>query len=142
MIFPDVNLLLYAHDETSPRHDAARQWLESVLNAEEVCFSWHTITGFLRIITNSKVYKNPATLDRALEVVDKWMLLDNTHLIGLEKRNWQTFSTVLLEGQAVGNLVVDGHIAAVALAHGAKIASTDTDFSKFSRVSSFNPLKN
>jgi predicted nucleic acid-binding protein len=69
------------------------------------------------------------------------MLLDNTHLLGLEKRNWQTFSNVLQEGQAIGNLVMDGHIAAVALAHGAKIASTDTDFSRFANVSSFNPLK-
>lgn len=141
MIMPDVNVLLYAHDESSVRHVEARAWLESVLSHEEVCFSWHTITGFLRIITNSKVYKSPATLDKALDIVDQWMALDNTHLVGLEKRNWPTFSTVLQEGQAVGNLVMDGHIAAIALAHGAKIASTDTDFSKFSSVSSFNPLK-
>jgi uncharacterized protein len=141
MIMPDVNVLLYAHDQTSPRHDAARDWLESLLSDEQVCFSWHTITGFLRIITNSKIYKNPASLEQALAIVDRWMLLDNTHLLGLEKRNWQTFSNVLQEGQAVGNLVMDGHIAAVALAHGAKIASTDTDFSRFANVSSFNPLK-
>lgn len=142
MIMPDVNVLLYAHDESSSRHVEAREWLESALSQEEVCFSWHTITGFLRIITNSKVYKNPATLEKALDVVDQWMLLENTHLVGLEKRNWQTFSNVLQQGQAVGNLVMDGHIAAIARVHGARIASTDSDFSRFSNVSSFNPLRN
>ena len=45
MILPDVNLLLYAHDENSDFHAVAAAWLKSILASEQVFFSWHTITG-------------------------------------------------------------------------------------------------
>lgn len=141
MILPDVNMLLYAYDRGSKFNASAIVWLETVLSEEEVFFSWHTITGFLRIITHPTALANPTTIEKAVNIVDKWLELDNTHLVSLEKKNWPLFSSILIDGQATGNLVMDAHLAAMSASCGARLASTDRDFSRFSDVRTFNPLK-
>lgn len=141
MILPDVNVLLYAHDENSEFHAVASAWLKFVLSTEQVFFSWHTITGFLRIITNHRISTNPLTIAQAIEIVDSWLEPDNSHLISLEKKNWPLFSAMLIDGQASGNLVMDAHLAAMAASCGAILASTDRDFLRFSGIQVINPLK-
>lgn len=141
MIHPDVNLLLYAYDETSEFQADASAWLESVLTTEQVFFSWHTITGFLRIITNPRSSSAPLTIQQAIDIVDSWLEPDNSHLVSLEKKNWPLFSKVLTDGQASGNLVMDAHIAAMAASCGAAVATTDRDFSRFSHVRVVDPLQ-
>jgi uncharacterized protein len=141
MIFPDVNLLLYAYDTSSEFHEDAANWLEEALSSSEVFFSWHTITAFLRITTHPTALKNPTTIKTAMEIVDSWMVLENTHLIALEKKNWTLFSRMLSEGQASGNLVMDAHLAAMAASCGATMATTDKDFSRFPGIQTVNPLR-
>jgi predicted nucleic acid-binding protein len=48
---------------------------------------------------------------------------------------------LLIEGQALGNLVSDAHLAALAVQHGCELMSTDGDFARFPRVKWTNPLK-
>jgi len=141
MILPDVNLLLYAHDQNSEFHAQAAAWLKSILSTEQVFFSWHTVTGFLRIITNPRISLNPLTIDQAIEIVGSWLEPDNSHLVFLEKKNWPLFSSMLTEGQASGNLVMDAHLGAMAAACGAKLASTDRDFTRFPGIQLINPIK-
>ena len=141
MILPDVNLLIYATDYNSEFHDVAAQWLETILSREQVFFSWHTITGFLRIITHPTASSNPLTIETAVGVVDEWLRLDNTHLVSIEKKIWPLFSTILINGQATGNLVMDAHIAAIAASCGATVATTDRDFSRFTGIKTYNPIK-
>ena len=140
MIFPDVNLLVYAHDETSEFHRSASMWLRSILMSDQVFFSWHTITGFLRITTNPRIFRNPMILAQATEIVDSWLELENTHLVFLEKKNWPLFSSILIESQASGDLVMDAHLAAMAASCGAKLASTDRDFARFPSIQLVNPI--
>ena len=141
MIFPDINLLVYAHDETSIFHPSASNWLRSVLISDQVFFSWHSITGFLRITTNPRIFRNPITLAKAVQIVDSWLELDNTHLVFLEKKNWPLFSSILIESQANGDLVMDAHVAAMAASCGATVASTDRDFTRFPDIQLINPIK-
>lgn len=141
MILPDVNMLLYAYDESSEFHLVAKEWLEKTLLEDEVFFSWHTITGFLRISTNPRILTKPATLAEAVNTVGSWLALANTHLVFLEEKNWPLFSKMLIDGQANGNLVMDAHLAAMAAACGATLASTDRDFTRFPGISTINPLK-
>ncbi len=141
MILPDVNLLLYAYDVSSPFHARSRFWFETVLSEEEVFFSWHTITGFVRIITHPTALANPETIEKAVSIVGKWLALDNSHLVFLEKKNWPLFASMLIDGQANGNLVMDAHLAAMAASCGAKLASTDRDFTRFPCIQIINPIK-
>jgi predicted nucleic acid-binding protein len=47
---PDVNLLLYAADETSLRHRPARLWVETTLSVSEtIAFAWGVLLAFVRL---------------------------------------------------------------------------------------------
>jgi predicted nucleic acid-binding protein len=57
---PDVNLLLYALDETAVHHGRARQWLEDVLSGTEpVGFAWSVLLAFLRLSTRPQIFASP-----------------------------------------------------------------------------------
>ena len=45
------------------------------------------------------------------------------------------------EGQAKGAMVIDAHLAALAMEHGATIATTDRDFMRFPGLDLVNPVK-
>jgi predicted nucleic acid-binding protein len=47
---------------------------------------------------------------------------------------------MLIDGQAVANLVTDAHLAALAIEHGCALASTDSDFARFPKLKWINPL--
>jgi len=141
MIYPDVNVLLYAYDAKSPFHERSSNWLKSVLDNEQVFLSWHTITGFLRIMTHPRAMAHPTTIAKAVSIVQKWLELDNVHLVSFEKMNWPTFAKMLVDGQANGDLVMDAHVAAMAASCGATVASTDRDFTRFPNIRLVNPLK-
>lgn len=133
-------MLVYAHDDTSKYHEEAAAWLEDVLSSEQVFFSWHTICGFLRIVTNRRIFLSPLSISQAISIVESWLEQENTHLVSLEKKNWPLFSRILTEGSAAADLVMDAHLAAMAVACGAKLASTDRDFRRFDGIQFFNPL--
>lgn len=141
MILPDVNLLIYAYDENSEFYAPAVKWLKQVMETEQVFFSWHTITGFIRIVTHTSASVSPFSIEDAVAIVGEWLARENVHLIALEKKNWPLFSNMLIEGQATGNLVMDAHLAAMAASCGATLASTDRDFSRFSGIQISNPLR-
>ena len=70
----DANLLLYATDQGSARHRAARSWLERQLSGEEpVAFAWIVLLAFARLSTNPVVFERPLSPDRAFDVVDRWL---------------------------------------------------------------------
>ena len=55
MKLPDVNLLLYAMDETSVHHERAKEWLEEMLSGTEpVGFTWAVLLAFLRLATRAR----------------------------------------------------------------------------------------
>lgn len=140
MILPDVNILIYASDRGSKFHPAAIEWLEKAFSEDEVFLTWHTITGFLRILTHPTILKNPMTISKAVGIVDRWLELDNVHLVSLEKTNWKAFSSLLVESGANGNLVMDAHLAAMAMSSGARLATTDRDFRRFSGIRLLDPI--
>jgi hypothetical protein len=54
--------------------------------------------------------------------------------------HWRILKKLLTEGQATGNLVMDAHLAALAIEHGALLCTTDRDFSRFPGLRWENPL--
>jgi len=82
LILPDVNLLVYAVDETGPWHDAARTWWENTLNASTpVALCYASILDFIRLTTNARIFQSPLGVDEALEIVESWLERPNTRLI-------------------------------------------------------------
>lgn len=142
MILVDTNILLYAEDKLNPLHEDARQWWDTQLSGEfPVCLCWSIFTSFIRISTNRQIFKKPLTMKQAITRVQSWIDQPCVRLINPTENHWQIFQTMLLEGQATVNLVVDAHLAALAIEHGCLLYSTDSDFSRFPKLKWKNPLK-
>ena len=142
MILVDPNLVLYAEDASSPQHEAARTWWDAQLSgASSVCLSWGVLCAFIRISTNSRVFERPLDLDQATSRVQSWLDQPCVRLVYPTERHWTVLQALLNEGQALGNLVTDAHLAALAVEHGCTLMSTDGDFARFPMLKWSNPLK-
>ena len=81
MIFPDINLLLYAEVLAFPHHVRARAGWEGLLRGErEVAIAPFVLFGFVRLATNPRVLDIPMTVDAALNRVLGWLDLPHVHL--------------------------------------------------------------
>lgn len=89
------------------------------------------ITGFLRLSTQPTVFRQPLTVREACDQVAEWMALPNVLLVQELDDHWSRLRH-LLEAEGRGaNLVPDMHLAALAGARGAAVASFDRDFARF-----------
>lgn len=141
MKLPDVNLLLYTADESSPHHAQARSWLEGALSGtEEVGFAWLALLGFIRISTNPAVFANTLSPARAFEFVESWLDQPIAIVVHPTHRHATTLRRLLEPLGTGGNLTSDAHLAALAIEHGAELCSTDGDFSRFDGLRWTNPL--
>lgn len=141
MKISDANLLLYAYNESAAQHERAKYWLEERMSSPEIFgLSWQIITAFLRISTNAKAFPLPFTLEEAIEIVEDWLLQPQVKILHPTERHWEIFSRLILEGQTNGAMMMDAHLAALAIEHGAVLATTDRDFVRFSKLKTVNPL--
>ncbi len=141
MILPDANILLYAYNSDAAQHRKAKQWLESSLAvAEPLLFSWFTIMAFLRIATSPRLFPQPQNIGTASSIVGEWLARPNVSIISPTPGHWPILSRLLETAQATGPLVMDAHLAALAIEHGATLATADQDFKRFDGLKMFNPL--
>lgn len=142
MILVDANLLIYAYDSDSRLHDRARPWLERTLTrAEPVRLAWVTLLAFLRITTNPRVLARPLSIAEAMGIVDEWLGQPSVATLEPGARYWTILKDLLPAAQIRGPLVMDAHLAALAIEHGATLLSTDRDFARFPGVQVRNPLE-
>jgi toxin-antitoxin system PIN domain toxin len=137
----DANLLLYATDERSPRHGAARAWLTEQLTGDDtIAFAWGTLLAFLRVSTSPRVFGRPLSADRAFAVIDSWLAQPCAVVVHPGERHSLLVRQLLRPLGTAGNLVADAHLAAIAIEHGAELNSCDTDFARFAGLRWVNPL--
>jgi hypothetical protein len=142
MILVDTNILIYAEDKLSLHHEEARQWWDTQLSGESpVSLCWSILSSFIRISTNRQIFIKPLTMKQAITRIQSWIDQPCVRLINPTESHWQIFKSMLLEGQAMANLVVDAHLAALAIEHGCTLYSTDSDFSRFPKLKWKNPIK-
>jgi toxin-antitoxin system PIN domain toxin len=142
VILLDANLLLYAYDADAREHSRARSWLEKGLSGEEkVGFSWITILAFLRIATSRRYESIPMTTAEASSIVDGWMEAPNVALLSPTEQHWAILSDLLPKSQARGPLIMDAHLAALAIEHGATLCTNDRDFFRFPGLKVEFPLQ-
>ena len=141
MILVDANILLYAENSLHPRNRKARKWWDDQLSgSRSVCLCWTVLSAFIRIGTNPRVFESPLSLEQAVARVQSWLEQPCARVVRPTDRHWTVFQQMLSDGQAVANLVTDAHLAALAIEHGCRLASTDSDFARFSKLKWMNPL--
>jgi toxin-antitoxin system PIN domain toxin len=141
MTLVDVNILLYAEDAVSPHHPVVRTWWDALINGpDKVGLCWHTLNGFLRISTHPKLAVNPLTSAAACATVSGWLAHPNTQVVVPGPSHWVEYERLITATSASGNLLMDTHLAALAIEHDCSFASCDADFAKFPGLRWINPL--
>jgi len=141
VILVDANILLYAENSLHPHNRKAREWWDDQLSgSRSVCLCWTVLSAFIRIGTNLRVFESPLSLEQAVARVQSWLEQPCARVVRPTDRHWTVFQQMLSEGQAVANLVTGAHLAALAIEHGCQLASTDSDFARFSKLKWMNPL--
>ena len=137
----DVNILLYAYNADAPEHATVRKWLDGLLASREwIGLTWLTLWAFLRITTNPRIFPRPLSVKEAFEITRRWLELPTVVLIEPGARHASLLERLAIGNQAGGPLLTDAVLAAIALEHGAVVASTDRDFSRFSSIQWVNPI--
>jgi uncharacterized protein len=138
----DINLLIYAINKDTPHHSKAKIWLEeSLSNEEPFGFAWIVILGFLRIVTNSRIMPAPLSPELAIAIVDDWLQQPPSLTVVPSQRHWSILKELLPPLGTAANLTSDAHLAALAIEHGARLYSTDNDFTRFQPLRWTNPLE-
>jgi uncharacterized protein len=139
MQLPDVNVLIYAHREDAPEHDRYVDCLRALTESPEpFALSDAVLAGFLRIVTNPRIFDPPTPMDTAIAFCQRLVDWPRASLIAPSRRHWDVFVT-LCRG-IKGPLVADAYIAALAIEHGCELITTDGDFARFPGLRWRHPL--
>jgi toxin-antitoxin system PIN domain toxin len=137
----DANILLYAHFGRYTRHKRARAWLKSQLDGPEpVGLPWPSILAFLRVATNPHVFPNPISTLDAWDQVREWLSSETAWIPQPTEHHADVLAELLLQPGVTGKLIMDAHLAALAIEHGLTLYSADTDFARFRTLKWVNPL--
>lgn len=141
MMLIDANLLLFAYHSAAKEHLRAKEWLEAALESgEPVGLAADGLLAFLRITTSPALFAAPFTMEEAASIAADWLSHPAVSLLHPTERHWGILSRLLIEGQARGPLIMDAHVAALAIEHGATLWTTDRDFMRFKGLRVSNPL--
>lgn len=143
MILADVNVLVYAFRTIAPEHHAYRQWLHAQLEngVDEFALLPASLTGFLRLVTNARIFSAPAPMPVAVDFVQRLVRAPRTRWLGSERAVWERTEALLADDPTLrGNAVPDVHLAAAAMVHRCRLATADRGFARFPGLRWFEPV--
>ena len=141
MICLDVNVLVNAHRLDVPDHcDYADLLVELANGSEPVGLADIVLSGFLRIVTNRRIFKVPTPTDVALQSVNRLIDSPAGMLLRSGERHWSIFLELVSAMSARGNDVPDAYIAAYAIENNATLLSADRGFARFEQLRWQHPL--
>lgn len=139
MQLPDVNVLIYAHRLDAPEHGRYAAWLSALAQADEpFAVAEVALAGFLRIVTNGKIFDPPTPMATALTFCQRLVERPRAVLVAPSRRHWDLFVDLCANIQ--GPLVSDAYLAALAIEHGCELITTDSDFARFKGLRWRHPL--
>jgi uncharacterized protein len=98
------------------------------------------LSGFIRVVTHAKVFRNPTPLPRALTFCNALRSRPNATLLSPGRRHWEIFTGLCEAASARGNLVADAYLAALALESGSEWVTADGDYRRFPGLRVRHPL--
>lgn len=137
----DVNVLVSAYRPEAERHTDFRAFIEALVQGDEAyAVSDFVITGFLRVVTNGRIYEEPARFSEAVKFAE--IIRNQPHAVVIDPgpRFWEIFKSVCFQAHAKGRLIPDAYLAALAIEHGCEFITADRDFAKFAGLRWRHPL--
>lgn len=138
----DVNILLYASDETCPEHAPAVSFPQHCASDGQVfCLAWLTVMSYLRMATHPRIFSRPLSPVEAAGNIEALMALPHCRVVGEHDGFWATYMQVTREVATRGNLVPDAHLASVLKQNGiGRLYTHDRDFRKFTFLDVVDPI--
>lgn len=141
MILPDTNVLIYAHNTSSPEHEIVKQWWRNaVLGPEPVGIAWVVVLAFVRLLSNPRVVENPSSPEELLDVASELLDLPSVRVVSPGARHAGIMKRLFVETGATSRLTTDIHLAALASELDATLVSNDADFMRFTGIKLLNPI--
>lgn len=132
MIVLDVNVVLAAFRGDHVHHHDVRTWFNQMIaDRTEVVIPDFVWVGFVRLVTNPRIFEVPSTLGEAFEFVDAVVAAPAYRSVPGLPNGLFVFGQTCQSGDARGNLIPDAYIASVARALGCPVATLDRDFRRF-----------
>jgi uncharacterized protein len=130
-MLPDINVLVAAYRADHQHHKAAADWLTATLkdakDGQQMMLSVAVLSGFLRLVTNAKIFPEPSPSDHAVGFVD-WLLEDaNVRLLG-SSAEWPQLRQLVLDKRLAGNHIPDAQLAALVLSLSEPFVTFDKGF--------------
>lgn len=134
MLMPDVNILVYAHRRDETVHEAYATWLKQLADgAEPFALSVLVAVGFLRVVTNRRIYADPTPLPAALATIEQLASHPRCRLATPASGHLADVIRLCRATNATGKAVADAQHAALAIADGATLVTRDADFARFEK---------
>jgi toxin-antitoxin system PIN domain toxin len=141
MILMDTNVLIYAFWREAERHEEYRAWLLAMVNSPEpYAVSDLALTGMFRIVTNRRIFKEPASTGEALAFAELIREQPQAMVVAPGPRFWSIFTELCGQTEVRGNLVPDAYLAALAIENACEFVTVDRDFARFPGLRWQHPL--
>jgi len=141
MLCADVNVLVYAHRKDLREHSEYRRLLERLANDDQpLGLPDLALGGFVRIMTNRRIFTEPTSSREAWEAVDALLSAPAAMQLRTGERHWGLFRQLADDIDARGNDIADAYLAAYALENNAIWLSADRGFTRFHRLRWCHPM--
>lgn len=130
----DVNVVIAAHRADHPHHDGVRPWFDGVVAEEDFGVPATVWASFLRLVTHRRVFNEPSTRDEAFEFIIAVRAQGGHISVEPGPRHLDLLRALCDEADALADLIPDAVLGAVAIEHGATVATLDRDFARFPTV--------
>jgi len=136
------HVVLAAHREDHPHHALVRSWLDTLLAGDEpFAVPARVWAWFLRLTTNRRIFAVPTPRPEAFAFVDAVQAQPLHLALAPGPRHLLVLRRLCDEADALGDLIPDAVIAAVAAEHGCELVTLDRDFARFPSVPHRRPTK-
>lgn len=138
----DVNVLLYASDESSPFSKQAGKFIKQCVAGPEVlCLAWPTLASYIRLSTHPAIFASPLTPEDAENNLESLVRLPHVRVLSEQEGFWEAYRATTRGLSIRGNDVPDAHLAAILRQHDVTTLYTnDRDFLKYSFLRVRNPF--
>jgi len=133
----DSNILVYAINSSSPKHDRAKKFLQEKVNS--LIVTHQNILETLRVITHPKL-PSPMAPREALEAVER--ITEVCRIVTPDYKTHTIAKELIRKHNLSADMVFDAYLTATAMSNDISTIATDNvkDFKKF-ELTVYNPFE-
>jgi uncharacterized protein len=138
----DTNILVYFYRTDHAFHERADKFLTELLESgRPVGVPYHCMMEFLAVVTHPRIFRNPDTLDAALDNLESIAQCPTLLVLGHTAEFLKNIRKLCAGANIYGGRIYDAQIASICLQNHVRVFySADRDFSRFPSLQVKNPL--